>query len=96
MPFAATHKLQTPHGTSSRIMQPQCVLKVNRIRASTSQDAPPFTTTTPASIPTLFTVNAFGVCVHMHCNHWQSSTSTVNINRLEVYIKIIYIPSLEV
>ena len=96
MPFAATHKPQTPYVTPSRIMQPQYVLKVNRIQPSTSQDAPPFTTTTPASIPTLLTANAFGVCVHMHCNHWQSSTSTVNINRLEVYIKIIYIASLEV
>ena len=31
------------------------------------------TTIPPASISTLFIVNAFGICVHMHCNHWQSS-----------------------
>ena len=51
-------------------MQPQYVLKVDEIRHI---DAPPFTTT-PASIPTLFIVNVFGICAHMHL---QSSRSTV-------------------
>ena len=37
------------------------------------------------------TVYVFGICIHMHCNHWQSSRSTVNINNLEMYIKIIYL-----
>ena len=78
-----------PH---SRIMQPQYQLKVDQIQPSTSQDAPPpFATTTSACIPTLFIVNAFSICVHVYCNHWPSFMSTVNINRLEVYIKIIYL-----
>ena len=39
-PFAATrHKPQTPYVLPSRIMQPQYVLKVDKIRPSTSQDA---------------------------------------------------------
>ena len=56
-----------------------------------SQDAPPFATTPSACIPTLFIVNAFSNSVHMYCNHWPSFMSTVNINRLEVYIEIIYL-----
>ena len=57
----ATHKLSIC--PTFKNMQPHYVLKVDEIR---HQDAPPFTTTTPASIPTLFIVNAFGICVHMH------------------------------
>ena len=92
MPFAATHKLQTPYVPLSRIVQPQYVLKVDEILPSTLQDASPFTTTTPGSIPTLFIVNAFGIvytCIATIGNHLRRST--VNINRLEVYIKIIYL-----
>ena len=38
----------------SRIMQPQYLPKVNQIRPSTSQDAPPFATTTSACMHTNF------------------------------------------
>ena len=56
-----------------------------------SQGALPFATTSCACIPTLFIANVFSIFVHMYCNHWPSFRSTVNINRLEVYIKIIYL-----
>ena len=56
-----------------------------------SQGALPFATTSCACIRTLFIVNVFSIFVHMYCNHWPSFRSTVNINCLEVYIKIIYL-----